>query len=310
MSEASVSLVYLGTSDFAAVVLRALAESDHRPVLVVTPPDRPRGRGRKLAAPPVADLANELGLALHQTSSVNEPASIAAIRETAAELGCVCAFGQLIKEPLISDFPMLNVHPSLLPRWRGAAPIQRAIMAGDERTGVCVMQLTAGLDSGPVALSEECVIPSGANYGDLAEILAELGGRLLVRALDQHAQGTLVFNDQGQAGVTYAEKIDAADRRLDFSGRAPGLELVVRALTPHIGAFLELEGGERLGVLAAEAVAGTLDPGTVEAREGRLLVGCAEGALAISELRPAGGRAMAAADWIRGHQVPSRVPVQ
>ena len=142
--------VYLGTSEFAAGILDALADSPHRPALVVTRPDRPRGRGRKLAAPPVAQRARELGIELAQPESVNDEAAQAQIAAVAPEAVCVCAFGALIKQPLLSDYPMLNVHPSLLPRWRGAAPIERAIMAGDAETGVSIMRLTAGLDSGPV----------------------------------------------------------------------------------------------------------------------------------------------------------------
>ena len=147
---AAVRTVYLGTSDFAAGVLRALADTAHRPALVVTRPDRPRGRGRRLASPPVADAARELGIELDQPEDVNSDAARARIAAAAPETVCVCAFGALIKEPLLSEHPMLNVHPSLLPRWRGAAPIERAIMAGDEVTGVSIMRVTAGLDSGPV----------------------------------------------------------------------------------------------------------------------------------------------------------------
>ena len=139
-------LAYLGTSDFAATVLRRLAESAYRPVLVVTPPDRKQGRGRKLSPPPTAIAAAELGLELHQTPNVNDPESAGALEAAAVDLGMVCAFGQLIKPPLLERIEMLNIHPSLLPRWRGAAPIERAIMAGDEETGVAVMRLTEGLD--------------------------------------------------------------------------------------------------------------------------------------------------------------------
>ncbi|HEY8763542.1 MAG TPA: methionyl-tRNA formyltransferase, partial [Solirubrobacteraceae bacterium] len=142
--------VFLGTSEFAAVILRRLAASPDRPELVVTRPDRPRGRGRKLAAPPVAELARELRIELDQPESVNDEAAQRRIADARPEVVLVCAFGALIKEPLLSRYPMLNLHPSLLPRWRGAAPIERAIMAGDEQTGVSIMRLTAGLDSGPV----------------------------------------------------------------------------------------------------------------------------------------------------------------
>ena len=143
---------YLGTSEFAATVLRRLADSPHRPALVVTPPDRRQGRGRKVSPPPAAVAAAELGLELLQAENVNEEAALERIRAAQPEAVLVCAFGQLIREPLLSEFPILNVHPSLLPRWRGAAPIERAIMARDETTGICIMRLTAGLDSGPVAL--------------------------------------------------------------------------------------------------------------------------------------------------------------
>jgi methionyl-tRNA formyltransferase len=301
--------VYLGTSEFAAEVLRTLAGSRHPPTLVVTPPDRKRGRGRKLAPPPVAELARELDLELHQTTSVNEPASLALLRDAGAEWGCVCAFGQLIKEPLLSVLPMLNVHPSLLPRWRGAAPIERAIMAGDGETGVCVMRLTEGLDSGPVAISERVAIEPGTNFGSLAAKLARRGGELLVRALDLAESGELEFEAQQEDGATYAEKIGREDRRLDPARPAIELERRVAALTPHIGAYLELGDEQRLGVRSARAETGGADPGEVAVRDGRLIVGCFEGALAIDELQPQGKRAMATEDWIRGHEPPSRVPV-
>ncbi len=302
---------YLGTSGFAAEVLRILAGSEHRPALVVTPPDRPRGRGRKLAAPPAAEAALELGIPLHQTSSVNQPDSLAALADAGVEVGCVCAFGQLIKEPLLTDLPMLNIHPSLLPRWRGAAPIERALMAGDERTGVCVMRLTEGLDSGPVALTAELAIEPTETFGELAPRLSTLGGRMLVEALSAHAAGTLGFEEQPEEGVTYAEKIEPADRRLDPACGARELAWTVRALTPHIGAHLELAGGERLGVREARAQDGpALEPGVAEAGpEGELLIGCGEGTLAITRLQPPGRREMAAADYLRGKGPPADVAV-
>jgi methionyl-tRNA formyltransferase len=308
VSDAGAANAFLGTSEFAARVLARLADSDHRPRLVVTPPDRRKGRGRRPGPPPVAALARDLGLSLHQTPSVNEPESRRALLDSGARLGTVCAFGQLIAEPLLSELPMLNVHPSLLPRWRGAAPIERAIMAGDERTGVCVMRLTEGLDSGPVGLREELAIRD-RNYGELAQRLAELGGELLVRALDAEVEGTLEFTEQNEEGVTYAEKIGPSDRRLDPGRPAAELERIVRALTPHIGAWLALDEGARLGVSSARAAPFGPAPGEVTVVEGSLLVGCVEGALAIDELQPPGKRAMAAADWLRGHDPPERVPV-
>jgi methionyl-tRNA formyltransferase len=305
---APVAHAYLGTSDFAATVLGVLVAAKQPPALVVTPPDRRAGRGRRLTPPPVATLAVELGLPLHQTASVNEPASIAALRASAATTGTVCAFGQLIAEPLLGELPMLNVHPSLLPRWRGAAPVERAIMAGDERTGVAIMRLTEGLDSGPVALQEELPIEPDDTYGTLAPRLAQLGGELLARALAAMGEGDLAFSEQSEDGATYAEKIGPEDRRLDPRRPARELELTVRALTPHIGAFFELADGERLGIRAARALAGDGGPpGTTRVADGELIVACGAGELAISTLQPPGKRAMPAADWLRGHEPPARV---
>ncbi len=332
--------VYLGTTDFAATVLRRLAASPHAPALVVTPPDSRQGRGRRVSPPPVAELAGELGTELLQAQNVNEEEALERIRAAEPEAILVCAFGQLIREPLLSLVEMLNVHPSLLPRWRGAAPIERAIMARDARTGVCVMRLTAGLDSGPVALRAAVPIGTEDDYGVLAPRLAALGGDLLVEALDLLADGTLAFAEQDDAAATYAEKIDAAERRLDPAGAAADLAAKVRALTPHIGAYLELEGGERLGVRAARAVepgaaspaeagggamssagnppgpgkggsgatpsaTGPLAPGDVVVDDGALLLGTGEGALRLDVVQPAGGKPMPIDAYLRGHAVPT-----
>jgi len=305
-----VRTVYLGTSDFAATVLNRLAASPHAPALVVTPPDSRQGRGRKVSPPPVAELAKERGMELLQAAGVNEEDALARIRAAEPEAILVCAFGQLIKEPLLSLTEFLNVHPSLLPRWRGAAPIERAIMARDPKTGVCVMRLTAGLDSGPVALRAEVELGEDEDYGALAPRLAALGGDLLVEALDLLADGTLAFTEQDEGAVTYAEKIDNADRRLDPAEPAADLAAKVRALTPHIGAYLELVGGERLRVRRARAVADPEQPfarleiGTTIAGQGELLVGTGEGALQLDVVQPAGGKPMSAADYLRGHEPP------
>jgi methionyl-tRNA formyltransferase len=297
---------YLGTSEFAAAVLRRLAASKHRPALVVTPPDRPQGRGRKVGSPPAAEAAKELGLELAQFESVNDEAALERIRAAKPEAVVVCAFGQLIKEPLLSEFPMINVHPSLLPRWRGAAPIQRAMMAGDERTGVTIMRLTEGLDSGPVALQEEVAVDPGEDFASLSARLAELGGDLLVSALDQLEQGTLEFTDQEDEGATYAEKIDRAERRLDPARPAIELERAVRALAGHVGAYLELAGGGRLGVDAATAIGEGPAPGEFAARGEELILGTAEGGLRLDTVKPPGGRAMSAKEFLRGHEPPGR----
>ncbi|HEY1853025.1 MAG TPA: methionyl-tRNA formyltransferase, partial [Solirubrobacterales bacterium] len=297
---------FLGTSDFAAAVLRRLAASAHRPALVVTPPDRRQGRGRRVAPPPAAAAANELGLELLQVESVNEEAARARIAAAAPQVVAVCAFGQLIREPLLSAYEMLNVHPSLLPRWRGAAPIERAIMAGDERTGVCVMRLTAGLDSGPVALREEVEVGSEEVFEALSGRLAERGGELLVRALDLAERGELGFEEQSEEGVTYAEKIDPEEARLDPGRPAIELERAVRALAPRVGVYLETADRERFGIRRARAVAIDLAPGDVEVEDGALLVGCDGGALRLLEVQPPGGRPMPADAYLRGHAPPRR----
>ena len=302
------SVVYLGTSEFAAAILERLAASPHRPSLVVTRPDRPSGRGRRLHSPPVADRAREIGLPLSQPARVNDPEAVAEIA-AAARAGegppvvVVCAFGALITEPLLSGQEILNVHPSLLPRWRGAAPVERAIMAGDEQTGVSIMRLTAGLDEGPVCLQGTEPIGAADTYGTLAARLQELGAGLLLRALDESPP---FVEQSGEA--TYAEKIGPEDRRLDPARPASELERTVRALQPHIGARLMLEGGAPLGVIAAALHPGppgeAPPPGAIAAVDERLLLGCTPGALELTELRPAGGRPMAAADYLRGHGVP------
>jgi len=297
--------VYLGSSDFAVPVLHRLADSPHRPTLCVAPPDRPRGRGRRLASPPAADAARELGIEVLQTPSVNDPGAVERIREAEPRLATVCAFGQLIKEPLLSELPMLNLHPSLLPRWRGAAPIERAIMAGDGETGVSVMRVTAGLDSGPVALQERTVIGPDEDFGSLSPRLAKMGGELLVRALDLHAAGELTFADQDDSVATYADKIEPGDRRLDPARPASELAARVRALTPHVGAYLELDGGGRLGVRRAASEEGEVPTGHIAA-DGGLRLGCGGGVLRLDVVQPPGRRPMDAAAYLRGHPTPTR----
>ena len=269
--------VYLGTSGFAASVLQRLADGRHRPALVVTRPDRPAGRGRRLMPPPVAGTARELGIPLAQPEDVNAPEARRRIAQARPEAVLVCAFGALLREPLLSEFEPLNVHPSLLPRWRGAAPIERAIMAGDERTGVSIMRVTAGLDSGPVCLAAEEPIGPEDTYGTLAARLERLGAALLERALDEDPPCV----EQDEERATYAEKIGAADRTLDPAAPAEVQARVVRALHPHIGARLALDDGAFLGVRAAR-----VGP---------------DGRLELLEVQPPGGRPMPYTDYVRGH---------
>jgi methionyl-tRNA formyltransferase len=313
------STVFIGTSEFAAAVLARLAHSAYRPALAITRPDRPSGRGRRLHAPPVAERARALGIALEQPQNVNDEQSRALIAQ-ALDAGVaggqaaaadrppstvvVCAFGALIKEPLLSEHELLNVHPSLLPRWRGAAPIERAIMAGDARTGVSIMRLTAGLDSGPVCLAASEPIRPEDTYGTLAARLRELGGELLVRALEEAP----AFVEQPQTGVTYAEKLAPADRLLDPARPAAELERVVRALHPHIGARVALADDAMLGVHSAALLdrdaPAAHAPGLAE-RDGRLLLDCSPGVLELLVVQPPGGRPMDAAAYLRGHGLPA-----
>jgi methionyl-tRNA formyltransferase len=274
-----VRTVYLGTSAFAASVLERLAESAHRPSLVVTRPDRPAGRGRKLTPPPVAHLAKRLNLELDQPDDVNAAEARARIAQAQPEVVVVCAFGALLKEPLLTDFELLNVHPSLLPRWRGAAPIERAIMAGDAETGVSIMRVTAGLDSGPVCLAKAEPIRPDDTYGSLAPRLAQLGAHLLIEALETRPP----CREQDETQTTYAEKISAADRTLDPAQTPDEQDRVVRALHPHIGARLPQPDGSFLGVRQAKVS----DDGE---------------RLELLEVQPPGGRAMAYADYVRGHR--------
>jgi methionyl-tRNA formyltransferase len=221
----------------------------------------------------------------------------------------VCAFGALIKEPLLSEHTILNVHPSLLPRWRGAAPIERAIMAGDQQTGVSIMRLTAGLDSGPVCLAGTEPIRPDDTYASLAERLQQLGGELILRALDSAPP----FTEQPEEGVTYAEKIGPADRLLDPSKPAADLERVVRALHPHVRAQVDLDDGTRLGVHRATLVDATVVDGTssdgvlgLRASGDRMLLTCSEGTLELLVVQPPGGRPMDASAYLRGHPLPGR----
>ena len=287
----------MGTSEFAVAVLRRLAASPHAPALVVTRPDRPRGRGRKLQPPPVADAARELGLEFSQPESVNSDEARARIAEREPDEVLICAYGALIREPLLSEYPMLNVHPSLLPRWRGAAPIERAIEAGDEVTGVTIMRPIAELDAGPICLQGEEPIAPEDDFGSLWPRLAELGGELLVRALDSQAE----CRPQPSDGVTIAAKIESDERRLDPAAGPQSLVRRVRALNPHVGTWIELHDGQRLGVRRARAAGQSAAPAELVAVDGRLLWGCAGGAIELLAVQPPGGRVMDAADFVRGH---------
>lgn len=309
-------IVYLGTSTFAAGLLRRLAASPHRPELVLSRPDRPRGRGRRLSSPPVAVAARELGIELSQPGSVNSEAVRAQISAAAPRALCVCAFGALIKEPLLSEHLILNVHPSLLPRWRGAAPIERAILAGDTRTGVSIMRLAAGLDSGPVCLQEQLAIAPDDSYGTLASKLEQLSGTLILQALDALEAGTLAarLREQDETGATYAHKLTPEDRLLDPARPAAELARRVRALDPHIGAYVVLSDNTRLGVWEASVERGP--NASVEVHSGIFgkyaavdlngslpVLRTVEGALRLEVVQPPGKRRMSGADYLRGRKL-------
>ncbi|MCB0862657.1 MAG: methionyl-tRNA formyltransferase [Solirubrobacterales bacterium] len=292
--------VFLGTSDFAATVLEILAASEQGPRLVVTLPDRRRGRGQTEQASPVADKAGALGIEVLKSGNVNEGEDLERILQIGGEWASICGFGQLIKEPLLTELPMLNVHPSLLPRWRGAAPVERAIMEGDETTGVCVMRLVAGLDSGPVAMREVAAIGPDEDFGSLAARLSEIGGRLLVAALEAAGRGTIEWREQGEEGLTYAEKISAEDRQVNPERSARQVHDQVRGLTPHIGAWLQLDGDERLGIRHTAVLAEGPGAGEFAEVEGWPVLGCADGGLRLERVQPPGKKEMDGDAWLRG----------
>lgn len=267
--------VYLGTAQFAAAVLGHLVAAGVAPQLVITRPDRPAGRGRKLTAPPVADVARELGIAVAQPADVNSASGRQLIADAEPDVLLVCAYGALIREPLLSSYEILNVHPSLLPRWRGAAPIERAIIAGDEVTGVSIMRLVEGLDCGPVCAQVTEPIAVDDSFGTLSERLELRGAELLNEVL----AGPRPFVEQDETAATYAEKITAADRILDSASGAAEQERLIRALSPHIGARLELDDGLMVGIRSAHL-------------DGDRLV--------YDEVVPAGSRAMSWEEFKRG----------
>jgi methionyl-tRNA formyltransferase len=319
--------VFLGTSEFAAAVLARMGEGPHRPLLVVTRPDRPSGRGRRVSPPAVARKARELSLPLWQPESVNREETLERLARERPQVLVVCAFGALIKEPLLSAYEILNIHPSLLPRWRGAAPVERALMAGDAETGVSIMRLEAGLDSGPICLARAEPIRSDDDYGSLAVRLQELGAELILEVLDRCERGErLHWSEQDDAQATYAEKIEPADRLLDPARSARELERVVRGLHPHVGARVALADGTLLGVMRAalaepapheheraepQQAAASDAPSRrgepllgVHVHDDRLLLCCADGALTLLEVKPPGGRPMDAGSYVRGHRLP------
>ena len=294
-------IVFAGTPAAAVPSLRALAASEHEIVAVVTRDDAPLGRKRVLTPTPVATVADELGLPVLKANRVAPlEARIAALRP---DLGVIVAYGGLLREPLLSTprLGWINLHFSLLPRWRGAAPVQRALIAGDPVTGAAVFQLVPELDAGPVFARVEQPIGRNETAGHLLEVLAERGAELLGSVVDDLAAGSARAEPQ-MGEVTLAPKLELQDGRLDWSRPAVELDARIRGTTPEPGAFAFLAEGERLKVLDA-AIAhdvARLAPGEFDLRAGRLLVGTATDPLHLVTVHPAGKRAMPAADWWRG----------
>jgi methionyl-tRNA formyltransferase len=297
-------LIFMGTPDFAVPTLDEIVARGHEVVAVYSRAPKPAGRrGLELTPSPVERQARRLGLPVLSPGTLRDAAAATAFAAHRADAAVVVAYGLILPEPVLAAVRLgcFNVHASLLPRWRGAAPINRAIMAGDADTGVTVMEMAAGLDSGPIALMERVPIGPDATAGDLHDRLAALGARLMGRALDDLERGALPRQPQPEAGVTYAAKLDRAETRIDW--RAPWRQVHdhARGLSPFPGAWFELalDGKPvRVKVLRTTQGQGGGAPGTV--LDDRLTIACGEGAIRIVELQRAGARAMAAEEFLRG----------
>lgn len=296
-------LIFAGTPDFAALALQAIVAAGHQVALVLTQPDRPAGRGMTLQASPIKKLALEKGIEVFQPLSLKDGAAQAKIAMVGAEVMVVAAYG-LILPQVVLDMPRLgclNIHASLLPRWRGAAPIQRALLAGDAETGVCIMQMEAGLDTGPVLLRGAFPIAPDDTATMLHDRLAGLGARLIVEALGQLP---LPIVPQPVEGVTYAHKIEKAEAVIDWSKSAAELDRHLRAFNPFPGAQAVF-AGQTIKLWRATPVAGSGEIGQILAVDrSTVVVACGTGALAISELQKAGGKRLPVQQFLAGHPLP------
>ncbi|MGQ9684843.1 MAG: methionyl-tRNA formyltransferase [Thiobacillaceae bacterium] len=296
-------LAFAGTPEFAAVALEALHAAGHDIALVLTQPDRAAGRGMKLKPSPVKTLARELGLPVYQPEDLKSEAARQPIADAGCDLMVVAAYGLILPQPVL-DLPRLgcvNIHASLLPRWRGAAPIQRAILAGDRETGITLMQMEAGLDTGPILAMARLAIGPEETAGDLHDRLAALGAREIVALLPRLAAGEVMPQPQDDRLAVYAPKIGKQEAYIDWRRPAHEIERLVRAFNPHPGAWTQL-GDKTLKVWRARYHAGQGRPGEVLAatRTG-IVVACGEGALSVLELQQAGGRRLDAAAFLAGH---------
>ena len=305
-------VIFAGTPDFAAQALRAIAAAGFEILLVLTQPDRPKGRGMQLQASPVKQAALELGLAIAQPASLRHEEAQALLRAQNADVMVVAAYGLILPQAVL-DTPAhgcLNIHASLLPRWRGAAPIQRAIEAGDTETGVCIMQMDAGLDTGAVVSTHHYAIKNTDTATDVHDALAVLGAHAIVADLQQLQQtGGLNATPQPPAGITYAQKLSKEEAKIDWNESALVIERKIRAFNPVPGAWVEYQG-KPLKIWRAEAVAQSGRAGEVLAiSSDGLIVACGEGALNITELQPAGSKRMPVAAFAAGRHIEKGTPL-
>jgi methionyl-tRNA formyltransferase len=297
-------VIFMGTPKFSAPTLRAIAEAGHEIEAVYTQPPRAAGRrGLELTPSPVQREAERLGIAVRTPVSLKNDAEQQAFRALRADVAVVVAYGLLLPKAILEAprFGCLNGHASLLPRWRGAAPIQRAVMAGDTETGMMVMRMEEGLDTGPVAMVEKCAIGPDMTAGDLHDRLMIVDAALMVEALARLERDALTFTTQATAGVTYAKKIDKAETRVDWTRPAGEVHDHIRGLSPFPGAWCETEIGgrlERLKLLRSTLSDGAGEPGGI--LDDRLTVACGSGAIRLVEVQRAGGRPITSQEFLRG----------
>lgn len=304
------SVVFAGTPEFAVPAFNAIAASRHRLLAVYTQPDRPSGRGLKLEGSPVKKAAAAHGLQVEQPATLKDAAAVERLAATRPDVMVVVAYGLLLPQAVL-DVPRLgciNIHASLLPRWRGAAPIQRALLAGDTRTGVTIMRMEAGLDTGPVLSRQALAIDPGDTGGSLHDRLAALGADMIVAALDSIESGTAVFRPQEDAGATYARKLSKEEALVDWTRPAELLDRQVRAFDPWPVAETRLDGQQlRIWRAHVAKTASLALPGTVlAADESGIVVMTGEDALVIQRLQLAGKRVVDAAEFLRGRPVTGR----
>jgi methionyl-tRNA formyltransferase len=307
----SLRLIFMGTPDFAVPTLRALHERGHKIVAVYTRAAKPAGRGMRLQPTPVEQEARRLGIPVFTPTTLKTQESLREFEALAADAAVVVAYGMILPRAILDAARLgcFNLHGSLLPRWRGAAPINRAIMADDAESGVMVMKMDAGLDTGDVAMAERLAITDAVTAADLHDALAPLGADLMVRAMDALERGKLRLEKQSDQGVTYAAKIDKAEARIDWNKPARAVLRHIHGLSPFPGAWCEMpiEGEPaRVKILRCEMTDGSGAAG--ELLDGRLAVACAQGAIRILELQRAGKALMRAADFLRG--TPLKPPMR